>query len=765
MKTSLGHARLVLALLPLLAVAPPAVAASAPYAPAPAGELATTHVRITPADKEELAAIVRSGMDIHHVRHGAVDALVTRSQLAEIRARGNRVDAERDVTAGGPLRDAAAWISQYKGYSELVTELNALASAHPGLASLSVIGSSLQGRSIYALKISDNVGTDESEPEVLIQADLHAREVIGPIIAMALADSLLTNYGASPQWTQWVDEREIWIVPTCNPDGLVYAESTDYLWRKNRRDNGDGTYGVDLNRNYDYEWGHDDLGSDPYPGSTTYRGASPASEPEIQVMQSFVDSRSFVFAISYHSYGNLVLWGPTYEPGLHEDEDIFAGFGAAASASNGYEPGNPASGTIYLVNGDSDDWAYLASANAPVYALSPEVGTFSDYFDPPASRIPTLVVEALDCATTALEYADRPGRLAPPGQPAPAGIPPSGDGAYDVTWSAPTTADTQVAVYELTEKTGPAVVIDDLESGAFAWNLGGWTVSSARSASGSSSLYSGSGNELNRILLAKEAYVVQPGDAFTFQTWYDIETGWDYAYAILSVDGGRSFVNLPGTGTTNADPHGTNAGNGISGSSGGWQAHSYDLSAWEGQPVWLGLRYSTDSGFAPEGIYVDDVWPVQTWASSSVLSSGVAGTSYSVSGRGDGTYWYSVRGRDAEGNWGYPSADVPAVVNLGTGVQIAAGGGFFLGRAAPSPFFRSTAIAFGLARPGPHTLSIYDVTGRHVRTLSQGARPAGPASVTWDGRDGAGRPVPAGVYFYRLTSGDGDRMERVVLLR
>lgn len=735
-------------------------------APATETEYRSLRVEVTPTDKAALQELLRSGLDVTYVHGIVAEVLVTPAERADLEARGYgvRLIREYKVSPESPLRTTPEFLPEYISYSEAVTRLNDLAATYPSLTSLTTIGTTHEGRAIYALKISDNAGVDEIEPEVLIIGNHHAREAISVIIPFALADSLLMNYGADPQFTEWVDERETWIVPTVNPDGLTYSETTYYFWRKNRRPNGDGSYGVDLNRNYDYEWGHDDNGSSPTPSSPTYRGPSPASELEIQAMQAFYDSREFVFSISYHSHGNLVLWGPAWKPGFNVDHDLFVGFGEIATASNGYVPGNVAMGAIYLVNGSTDDWAYSAPTHAKVYGFTPEVGTSSDYFNPPASRIPTLVLQGLDPALVALEYADRPERLAPPGQPTITPHPGSATGSYDVVWSAPTTADTQVIQYELTEKTGPAVVTEGLESSAAAFATGGWTRSTARKYAGSYSLYSGSGNDLNRICLAREGYVVQPGDEFTFRAWYDIESNWDYAYAILSTDGGRSWVNLAGTGTTMLDPNGTNADNGITGASSGWQLHTYDLSAWVGQTVWLGLRYYTDGGVIEEGIYVDDIWPVQTWSSSSVLSASIAGTSYSVVGRPAGTYWYSVRGQDAEGDWGYRSADEPVAV-LSTGVALVGRADFFLEKAAPNPFSRQTALRFGLGRTEDHSLAVYDVSGRKVRTLSSGLAPAGTSVATWDGRDEGGKPVPSGVYFVRLTSRAGERIERAVVLR
>jgi hypothetical protein len=748
------------------------IAACLAPSPADAAE-ERPHIRaeISFATKDQLRELLASDVDVTHAHGATLDVLVTSEELASLQARGLSARVlDQDVYApdGAGLR-GGSWLPEYMSYAEAAAALAALASAHPSLTELTSIGTSGEGRDIWALKISDDAAFDEAEPEVLIVGNHHAREQITQILCVAIAESLLTNYGSDPQFTEWVDEREIWIVPVLNPDGLVWVETNDLFWRKNRWRDPQTLikYGVDLNRNYAYEWGHDSNGSSGQKSSEVYRGPSAASEPEVQAMQSLVDAREFAFTISYHSFGNLTLWGPGYKPGLSEDQDLFLEFGQLVNQQNGYSPGNPAMGNIYITNGDMDDWVYFSPTHSKAYAITPEVGTSSDYFNPTAARIPTLVVEGSVPAWTALEHADRPERLAPPGQPAwpvPLVVSPSGD--YTVTWTGPVTADTEVTLYELTEKEGPSTVTDGAESGSSMWNLGGWSISGARKWSGSFSFYSGDADNLNRILIAKEGHVVRPGDVFSFRAWYDIETNWDYAYAILSVDGGRSFVNLPGTGTTMSDPNGNNADHGITGTSAGWQPHAYDLASWVGQTVWLGLRYFTDGGVSHEGFYADELHPVQAWTNATVLSSTIAGMSYAVTGRPQGSYWYSVRGRDAEGDWGYPSANQEVTVDPATLVQLpGAPGELSLSAAVPNPFRGATAIRFALPTPGDHSLVIFDVAGRRVRSLSSGAAEAGPHVVRWEGRDDEGRFVPSGVYFYRLRTGAGELRERVVIRR
>lgn len=742
---------------------------------ASADESPWIRVKIDLADKVQRAALLQSDIDVAEIEGLEADVLVTSVELDDLRAQGYATRVVKEFSHGPRPRDSATtpeFLAEYYTYTEAMTKLTNLAAAYPSLTSLSTLGFGVQPaqRAINALKISDNAAVDEDEPEVLVMGCHHSREAISVIVPLALADSLLLNYGTNPQYTEWVDEREIWIVPVVNPDGLSYCETNDYFWRKNRRNNGNGSFGVDPNRNYAYEWGHDNVGSSPSGFDQTYRGTSAASEPEIQAIQNFVDTRQFVFALSYHSFGNWLLWGPGYKPAHSPDQDIFVGYGEIATAVNGFEPGNPASGTIYLTNGDADDWLYHSPTHSKILAMTPEVGNGDDYFNPPASRIPQLVRDGLENVWPALQYAPRPSQLAPPGLVALASLPVDNDGAYDVTWSAPTIADTQPVQYEILEKTGPAVATDGAEAGTGNFVMNGWTTSTVRKFAGARSFFSAGADRLDRTLWAKEPYVVQPGDAVTFRAWWDLETAYDYFYVVLSTDGGRSFVTLDddSTYTTMLDPNGRNADNGITGESGGvaFRALSFSLTSWVGQSVLLGFRNNTDEGTADEGVYLDEIRPVQTFATSTTLSSSVAATSYSISGKVNGTYYYAVRGQDAEADWGYWSAHLPVTVDLATSALASVSRSRFeLAPGRPTPFGDRTEIRFQLPTADTHTLRVYDVSGRRVRTLSEGMLPAGSHAAVWDGRDERGRAVPAGVYFFELRAPQGELRQRTVLLR
>ncbi|MCK5033721.1 MAG: immune inhibitor A, partial [Calditrichia bacterium] len=209
---------------------------------------------------------------------------------------------------------------------------------------------------------------------------------------------LLENYGIDDEATHLVNNRQIWFVPVVNPDGYVYNQTTNPngggMWRKNRRNNG-SSYGVDLNRNYGYNWGYDNSGSSPYPSDQTYRGTAAFSELETQVIRDFCNTHNFANALNYHTYSNLLLmpWG--YENIYTPDSSNFMNYAQIMTQYNGYEYGM--SGVIlYNVNGDANDWMYgEQTTKSKILAMTPEVGSSSDGFWPATNRIIPLAQENL----------------------------------------------------------------------------------------------------------------------------------------------------------------------------------------------------------------------------------------------------------------------------------------------------------------------------------------------------------------------------------
>ncbi len=214
--------------------------------------------------------------------------------------------------------NSASVLSAYPHLASFERRFADLVRAYPHLAHLEKIGESTAWRQpLWAIRVSDHPDRDEDEPAVLFTGVHHAREPLGAFICHALLQELLTNYGRSPLHTRLVDSLEIWLVPIVNPDGYEYIMQNQLQfpwWRKNLRDNNaDGVFdplvdGVDLNRNYDFNW---DEGGDGNPASWFYRGGSPFSEREIQALRDLAWRENFLIGVSYHSYGESVLypWG------------------------------------------------------------------------------------------------------------------------------------------------------------------------------------------------------------------------------------------------------------------------------------------------------------------------------------------------------------------------------------------------------------------------------------------------------------------------
>ncbi|MDO8366827.1 MAG: M14 family zinc carboxypeptidase [Saprospiraceae bacterium] len=265
----------------------------------------------------------------------------------------------------------------YHTLEEMMAVLDDMHAKFPNLISARADASDTietwEGRKIQYVKISDNPDSDEAEPEVLYSALHHAREPNGASQMLFYMWYLLENYATDPEVQYILNNAELYFIPCVNPDGYVYNETTDPqgggYWRKNLRDNGDGTFGVDLNRNYGHFWGNDDSGSSPATNSQTYRGPAPFSEPETRTMRDFVRAHEFVFALNYHTFSNLLIYPWAYNNLLAEP--ALAVFGKLFTRENHYKTGTSIETVGYNVNGSSDDWMY---AEGGTKSFTPEVG-------------------------------------------------------------------------------------------------------------------------------------------------------------------------------------------------------------------------------------------------------------------------------------------------------------------------------------------------------------------------------------------------------
>jgi len=312
----------------------------------------------------------------------------------------------------GELRLAGGINGAYHSYKELEADLKSLESAHPSIVDLHTIGTSLEDRNIYAVKISDNVDRDEEEAGVLFLGCHHAREWISVEVPFLLARWLAEGYEGNPAIRELVDRSEIWIVPLLNPDGLEYSINVYRYWRKNRRANADGTFGVDLNRNYGYMWGRDDQGSSAEPDAGDYRGVSAFSEPETRAVRDLFLGRNFLAAVSYHSYSQSILypWGFTDIP--TGKDDLLRGLGLEMAGliqtvnGRSYACG-PAASSLYVTNGDLADWTFGVSG-IPSYTIElPPVDIQHGGFFNAEDEIEGVFRENLPAMLRLVEYAVR----------------------------------------------------------------------------------------------------------------------------------------------------------------------------------------------------------------------------------------------------------------------------------------------------------------------------------------------------------------------
>ncbi|MEU5218839.1 M14 family metallopeptidase [Streptomyces sp. NPDC020807] len=382
-----GRRSATLAALVALALAAPLSALSSPAGADPA----TTAARIAvgadevirqyeiagPSTQAERSALTVTGVSIDEVDARSVVVSANGEQLARLKALGykpvalaappNRATAQDQALA--PL-DFPSADAKYHNFAEMNAEIDQRLAAYPSIMRKQVIGKTYQGRDIVAIKISDNVATDENEPEVLFTHHQHAREHLTVEMALYLLREFGAGYGTDSRITNAVNGREIWIVPDLNPDGGEYdiASGSYRSWRKNRQPNANSSYiGTDMNRNWNYKWGCCG-GSSGTKSSETYRGAAPESAPEVKVVADFVRSRvvggkqQITAAIDFHTYSELVLWpfgwttANTTTGMTQDDRDAFATVGGKMAASNGYTPEQ--SSDLYITDGSIDDYLW-----------------------------------------------------------------------------------------------------------------------------------------------------------------------------------------------------------------------------------------------------------------------------------------------------------------------------------------------------------------------------------------------------------------------
>ena len=234
---------------------------------------------------------------------------------------------------------------------------------------------------------------DPSKAVAWYDALHHAREPMSGEALLMFADEILQAYGQNAEATRLIQTRNLLFIPCSNPDGYEYnrqiAPGGGGMWRKNRRNNLDGTFGVDLNRNYDWEWGAQWPGSSGNTSNETYRGSAPFSEPETLALANLMATMPPAMSISAHTYGDLMLYPWGYDIIVSPDDSLYRAYGQSFTAQSGY-PFGTIWQLLYIANGGSVDYHY---GTFGTIAFTPEIGASSDGFWPSPLRIPALYAD------------------------------------------------------------------------------------------------------------------------------------------------------------------------------------------------------------------------------------------------------------------------------------------------------------------------------------------------------------------------------------
>ncbi|MBN2537522.1 immune inhibitor A [candidate division WOR-3 bacterium] len=687
------------------------------------------------------------------------DLMVYRSELPIVLGCGLAAEVVADDL--GTLGAEAGTFGFYCSYDSLVSTMRNLAANYPAICRLDSFGTTHEGRWVIGLKISDNPGVDEDEPEVLFFGQVHAREWAAGQVIRHFCDSLLSNYASNSSFRDLVDGREIWVFPVVNADGFTYDYPSQRSWRKNRQPFG-SAIGCDPNRDFNGvcsgnrmgDWGSLVSGSRTthYPSDETFFGATGAWGKEVGALCDFFKQRTFVACLDLHSYSELVLW--PYGHGENTpDNTYYSSFGQQIASrinklSGGtYTPSR--SDQLYPTNGGSDDWFYGWShyiGGYPCMSFCVELGTS---FYQNTSQLSTIQTQAFKGLLYTAQQADDIISSLEGTVPRPflAPLDSSATGDFTVSWTPVKPEHSHPTKWEVEELCGLTVVEDGFESGTDQWVLQGATRATSQKHAGSYSVFLGSANNISNYLATKDPYPVLPGDSLEYWIWYDLENNYDVVTSEVSLEG-KEWIQL----------HDRYTGN-----SSGWVRKAYSLEPWAGRSVYIRFRTMTDDNTLRNGAYIDDVWPVPEFASRQVLADNITDTLYEVTGRTPGQYWYRVRGFNAAWNWG-DQGPLEDIVVTGTGVaeqpsQPGLRTGLAVGRSVSTGPFE---LSYTVARPGRASLNVTDINGRVVRTCVSGTVEAGQYSVRWDGSDGQGRRLAAGVYFVRLEA-DETAVARVVL--
>lgn len=750
----------------------------------------------------------------------ALEPRVTDAEEAALVAAGWTPVRLRDVEREGREAVEKAWALQDPGKSAEKTTfpltffpthaqigqiLADFATAYPTRARTFQYGTSIQGRALWGLVISDDVNSSEAEPEVRLSSSMHGDEVTGMILLLDFANYLLTNYGVAGREdvTNLVDNYEIAIIPSYNPDGT-------YLVQRYNANS------VDLNRNF------------PLPAGTDL-----TQETETLAFMSHANSHHFVLSENYHG-GSLVVnylwdWTPTLAPddaALRKMSLEYSTYNSpmyngafAQGITNGY--------AWYQALGSLQDWAYdqtgcIDSTIEVSNTKWPAASTLTTFWNENRESLMHFVKTARYGVNGVVTGADN-------GLPLGATVtvtgnsksvttdPNHGDyyklldtGTYQLTFSAPGYISQTVSGVAVTWGT-PTVLNVQLQPVAYGDLAGTVLAVGGAPLAATVKAYKLPLNTLTTTVTANAAgaFTMTHLDYGSYKLVCSY-TGYAPVEQTVTVDAASvtaPTVYLPHT--VALTPFASNFDNGLSTDwTGSWGviAPGADATAYAmtDTPVGSYLNNSTTYCAMAAGADLSDLvsgdltyrakWVLETNWDGVQLQVSVDGganwtpvaTARTQPGSGQGVQtagqpWYEgsqtayvtetvslspwlgqadVRFRfmlrsDTSTRYDGFTFDTFTMAGLGvdnytpaTGVPAATR----LANVQPNPFNPATTVRFELARATRAQVRVYDLSGRVVRTLLDEPRPAGTQTVLWDGSDDAGQPASSGVYLVRMVA-------------
>jgi carboxypeptidase T len=368
-------------------------------------------MKIKASDKFQRTLVANTGVSIELAKDEFLYATGNKEEMNLVKKLG-LLDVTFPLTK---IMDFPAKDGAYHNYTEVTSDLKALVANHSNIMTLSSIGKSTEGREIWVVRLGTQQEKAHEKPAIIFMGGHHSREHLSVEIPMMAINYFVTEYKqGNPKIVSLINSRDIHIIPAVNPDGLEYdiKDGSYKSWRKNRRNNGDGTYGVDLNRNYGFQWGTG--GSSKSTDSDVYMGPHAFSEVETIAVKNYIEAHTNIsILLSFHTFSELILypWGHKYDR-IENDKayKVHEAMAKKMAEWNRYRPQQ--SSELYVASGDTTDWSFgVHGIISFTFELDPANQFGNGGFYPGANIIQNVFNKNIDPILYLTSYADNPYRV------------------------------------------------------------------------------------------------------------------------------------------------------------------------------------------------------------------------------------------------------------------------------------------------------------------------------------------------------------------